>query len=184
MSKYVIDSSTLTAIGDAVRGKDGSTDPILVSEIASRITNIPAGGDIEIALGKATTQWFYRENSLEEFWNLCPNGFDDVEMFLLFSSTSSSAAPMIVFPEVDKAYEITTSDGTTIYPIRAGVLNPASYGWENNYPYKASESKGYGFGINKENRTTQGLYTSNTGGAWSNIGLGGSSCYYCIIRSV
>lgn len=43
MSKYVIDSSTLTAIGDAVRGKDGSTDPILVSEIASRITDIPAG---------------------------------------------------------------------------------------------------------------------------------------------
>ena len=43
MSKYVIDSSTLTAIGDAVRGKDGSTDPILVSEIASKITAIPAG---------------------------------------------------------------------------------------------------------------------------------------------
>lgn len=44
MSKYVIDGSTLTAIADAVREKDGSTEKILVSDIASAITAIPTGG--------------------------------------------------------------------------------------------------------------------------------------------
>lgn len=44
MSKYVIDSSTLTSIADAVRTKGGTTDPIVVSDIATAIANIPSGG--------------------------------------------------------------------------------------------------------------------------------------------
>lgn len=45
MSKYVIDSSTLTSIADAVRTKGGTTEPIVVSDIPTAITNIPSGGD-------------------------------------------------------------------------------------------------------------------------------------------
>lgn len=45
MSKYVIDSSTLTSIADAVRTKGGTTDPIVVSDIPTAITNLPSGGD-------------------------------------------------------------------------------------------------------------------------------------------
>ena len=44
MSKYVIDSSTLTSIADAVRTKGGTTDPIVVSDIPTAITNLPSGG--------------------------------------------------------------------------------------------------------------------------------------------
>lgn len=44
MSKYVIDSSTLTSIADAVRTKGGTTDPIVVSDIPTAIANIPSGG--------------------------------------------------------------------------------------------------------------------------------------------
>lgn len=44
MSKYVIDSSTLTSIADAVRTKGGTTDPIKVSDIPTAITNLPSGG--------------------------------------------------------------------------------------------------------------------------------------------
>ena len=44
MSKYVIDDSTLSAIGDAVREKDGTTDKILVSDLATRILAIEGGG--------------------------------------------------------------------------------------------------------------------------------------------
>jgi hypothetical protein len=44
MSKYVINESTLTSIGDAIREKDGSTEKILVSELATKIKNIPQGG--------------------------------------------------------------------------------------------------------------------------------------------
>lgn len=44
MSKYVIDSTTLASIGDAVREKDGTTEAILVSDIATRIKAIPQEG--------------------------------------------------------------------------------------------------------------------------------------------
>ena len=44
MSKYVINESTLTSIGDAIRAKGGTTDKILVSDLATAITNLPTGG--------------------------------------------------------------------------------------------------------------------------------------------
>lgn len=44
MSKYVIEDTTLTAIGDAIRSKDGTTEPILVSDFASKIAAITTGG--------------------------------------------------------------------------------------------------------------------------------------------
>ena len=48
MSKYVIDSSTLTSIADAVRTKGGTTDPIVVSDIPTAIANLPSGGGGDI----------------------------------------------------------------------------------------------------------------------------------------
>lgn len=44
MSKYVIDGATLSAIADAVREKGGTTEKILVSDIASAIDAIQTGG--------------------------------------------------------------------------------------------------------------------------------------------
>lgn len=44
MSKWIIDSSTLTDIADAVREKTGSQESIQVDEIAGEIENIPTGG--------------------------------------------------------------------------------------------------------------------------------------------
>ena len=48
MSKYVIDSSTLTSIADAVRAKTGSTESIVVSDIPTEISKISGGGGTEI----------------------------------------------------------------------------------------------------------------------------------------
>ena len=48
MSKYVIDSSTLTSIADAVRAKTGSTATIKVSDIPTEISKISGGGGTEI----------------------------------------------------------------------------------------------------------------------------------------
>lgn len=48
MSKYVIEDTTLTAIGDAIREKDGTTEPILVGDFASKIAAITAGGGGEL----------------------------------------------------------------------------------------------------------------------------------------
>lgn len=44
MSKYSIDSTTITAIANAIRTKDGTSAPILVSDFAPRILAIPTTG--------------------------------------------------------------------------------------------------------------------------------------------
>lgn len=44
MAKVFIEETTLTAIGDAIRGKDGTSDLIPVTEMSSRISAIPSGG--------------------------------------------------------------------------------------------------------------------------------------------
>ena len=44
MSKYAIESTTLTAIGDAVREKTGTEDLIPVPQLASKILEITGGG--------------------------------------------------------------------------------------------------------------------------------------------
>ena len=44
MDKYVINHSTLVSIGDAVREKEGTTENILVSDLANRIKILPTGG--------------------------------------------------------------------------------------------------------------------------------------------
>ena len=44
MSKYAIESTTLTAIGDAVREKTGTEDLIPVPQLASKILGITGGG--------------------------------------------------------------------------------------------------------------------------------------------
>lgn len=48
MSKYVINDTTLTAIGDAVREKGGTSALIPVSGLANAIINLPSGGGGEV----------------------------------------------------------------------------------------------------------------------------------------
>lgn len=44
MSKVFIEESTLTAIGNAIRAKEGSTDLIAPGNMATKIANLPTGG--------------------------------------------------------------------------------------------------------------------------------------------
>lgn len=44
MAKVFIEETTLTAIGDAIRGKEGSSELVPVNDMASRITDLPSGG--------------------------------------------------------------------------------------------------------------------------------------------
>lgn len=44
MAKVFIEETTLTAIGDAIRGKEGTTDLVPVTDMATRITDLPEGG--------------------------------------------------------------------------------------------------------------------------------------------
>ena len=44
MAKVFIEETTLTAIGDAIRDKEGSSELVPVNDMASRITSLPSGG--------------------------------------------------------------------------------------------------------------------------------------------
>lgn len=55
MAEYLIQDTTLTAIGDAIRAKEDSSDPIQVSEIAARIAAIETGVTVQRASGTFTT---------------------------------------------------------------------------------------------------------------------------------
>jgi hypothetical protein len=48
MAKVFIEESTLTAIGDAIRGKEGTSELIPVTDMSNRITNLPSGGGGEV----------------------------------------------------------------------------------------------------------------------------------------
>ena len=45
--KYLIEETTLTGIADAIREKNGTTDLIQVSNLATEISNIQGGGTVE-----------------------------------------------------------------------------------------------------------------------------------------
>lgn len=55
MAEYLIQDTTLLAIGDAIRAKEESFDPIPVSEIASRIVSIETGVTVQRKTGTFTT---------------------------------------------------------------------------------------------------------------------------------
>lgn len=46
MAKYSIEDTTLTGIGDAIRAKEGSADPIPVSELPARISGLETGAQL------------------------------------------------------------------------------------------------------------------------------------------
>lgn len=65
MAKVFIEESTLTAIGDAIRGKEGSSELVPVTDMATRITDLPSGGSSE--------EYFSDEDLT--FTNYLPNNF-------------------------------------------------------------------------------------------------------------
>lgn len=59
MSKIFIEESTLTAIGDAIRGKEGTTELVPVTDMATRITAIQSGSDPVIESLEITSNGTY-----------------------------------------------------------------------------------------------------------------------------
>lgn len=49
MSKVMVNESSLTAIGEAIRGKNGTTNTYKPSEMAAAISSIPAGGNLDFS---------------------------------------------------------------------------------------------------------------------------------------
>lgn len=68
MSQYLINESTLTAIADAVREKNGTNELILVSELPTAIAGIEAGGGLNTDYLKFTGNISYLFNNGNWLW--------------------------------------------------------------------------------------------------------------------
>lgn len=64
MSKVFIDESTLSAIGDAIRSKEGSEALIPTTQMAQRITELPSGGTGNTVAENAMVLQMYSLNDL------------------------------------------------------------------------------------------------------------------------
>lgn len=65
MSKLFIEDTTLTAIGTAIRTKEGSEGLIPTTEMAERIANLPSGGATLRVYENLKNNMFYISNLLE-----------------------------------------------------------------------------------------------------------------------
>lgn len=84
MSKVYLEDSTLTAIGNAIRGKTGESGLLLPSEMASAITNIPTGGgDFDLSNIK---YYVYNSSKVESSY-IMPNDFSENSTILLWASS-------------------------------------------------------------------------------------------------
>ena len=155
MEKYLIEENTLTAIGNAIRDKDGSTDLIPVVDMASRISNIPSGR--RATTGTITIATAARQVTVTHNLGVIPS------CVMLYPKDLSVMAPYGTEEAKGKAYKF-----AYIYSENGGL----AYG----FCYGASTSTGnYSFsGVLATNVNTKASITDTT----FTTGTHGQSYYY------
>lgn len=164
MSTVLINDSTLTDIGNAIRGKNGSSDLYYPSDMATAIANIPSGG-----LGPITVPT-YKNKTIR----------DDMRQLSDFSSIFSTQEEMLanlvdIFPEKNAASGRIGSDSVStpvwkdIYgrwiPLKdLGISLPSSFtigsNW-NDYLSKTTIQNLYNDGLVFGSYSTDASYFSN-----------------------
>ena len=82
MEQVLINKTTLTAIGDAIRGKESSTELIPVNDMASRIANMSSGkkfttGTVTFAKTANTQTITHNLGTIPSVFALYPTNFND-----------------------------------------------------------------------------------------------------------
>jgi hypothetical protein len=121
MSKYFIEDTTLTAIGDAIRDKAGTTELIKVSELADAIANIPSGGggeDLSEALkvnGNCQYRFAYNgwNKLIEDYGNqITTENITNAQYMFIYSNNLTSIP-----------FEINVADKTNCYQMFGSCEN-------------------------------------------------------------
>lgn len=95
MAEYLINSETLTGIADAIRTKEGTTDPIAVSDFASRIGAIQAGGGVVSIFNSNVTFTLSKINS-DMYYIGFPVDLIPSELITI-AKTNMSSIPLVDF---------------------------------------------------------------------------------------
>lgn len=158
MSKVFIEEETLIGIGNAIREKNGTTDLIATTDMATAISNLPTGGSssgswkrVDISgsrstyPGKATFDLspYLNENNQDKF----------IFMFLLNGTNGSSSTTfyLTMFSKMFEAID-TEDEGGYFYNAggarsgtSTGTTAPGDYNSFRNYPSLNSGAQTYTF---------------------------------------
>lgn len=103
MASYVIQDTTLTDIADAIREKDGGTDPILTENMASRILAIPTGGGGGVITPEYTEEQILNNSSLASSFTFSKDyhNYEMLRVVLYNSSNQHYESQFIVAEGID-----------------------------------------------------------------------------------
>lgn len=166
MSKYSIDSTTLTSVANAIRGKDGTSAPIQVSDFATRITNIPTGGggggSVTFTgwLGSLKVTGKVDTSNQQTAMAYIPPVFevgDTVTLNYRISSSGTQRKYTLII------YKVTYTGGQTNKASVLSNLAISSGTTEDSYSFTVEEGEDYGYAIflRLSNATAQTTYATH-----------------------
>lgn len=113
MSKVFIEDTTLTAIGNAIRGKAGTSDLIDPANMAQEITNLPTGGGGGIDPSALTftgdLKYFNYNGPLDNFLTICGDqcSFTDVNnLYCAFDYSKNSEYPITINGDINNTCDL------------------------------------------------------------------------------
>lgn len=138
MSKYVINDTTLSAIGNAIKTKKGDSTPILVSDFATEIANLPSGGGsssqvvTRIPSSTGDTNTGLARIIAADLGSSAESEFQKIQSFFLSGSKQGSYSdrPFVTYtkPETETGYITATVGNATwhIYPVKIYYVTPST----------------------------------------------------------
>ena len=138
MSKYLIDSETLTDIADAIREQTGDSNPIAVSSMATQISSISGGSHTYSTDEQEVGTWIdgstIYEKTLSVPTNLSSDGVQIVDSnfvgdrIISYGGYNSSTAAGFYYPLPDGRFRVNLESGALkIRSINGGTWNGTTY---------------------------------------------------------
>lgn len=194
MAEYLIQDSTLTAIGNAIREKTKKTDAILVSDLASEISGISTGVELNFEVVGGTTEptdkhenmiWINTNTEIAN-WSFNPNT-PSVALetgTVWFKINTSSNAELNILEDTNEVYLAPTS--AYQYENGAWVVKDAKCWQDNTWKTLATvfniftETLGANVALSCQGQTNAGCSVGSTyiSFYWNGLpSYTGQSCY-------
>ena len=162
MANVYLQDSTLTAIGDAIRTKGGTTAQLYPSEMPAAITNLPSGGgapeidfyNLNVSKNSNFTYYMWKD------WSNIITDFSKIIQFTILFGKGSIMATVNSENKYTTSGNITNFDNVTCWAIDGGFLTLF-----NNM--RVEFKKNYGVGIYMANGTGSQLAPAGSVGAVS-----------------
>lgn len=147
MANVLVQDSSLTAIGNAIREKNGSSTTYKPAEMAAAISAIATGGS-----GGGITQWsklYYSSSASTLDLSSIVSDYSKVDFIIMVKNSTTNNYSVVYFPNLepvaDKAAGYTSllfldsSTSSEVFGQRGRFSGPADYTTDTTYYFKKSE---------------------------------------------